>query len=330
MKLTMQTRRFTPAQARELMRLHCANYGGADKYASARHRQSIDAYKAAMLAGQWNPLAPEHMRPRAVLLFLAADSYPAFHEGKHRMQALSELDGQVDGVDFLCLDGVPDSLKRLVQKEIEANEAGRQKPYRDIIAGMLTRDYTGGQAHTGEIDTVKTVTQKDFDAKAREIGKHYTGRERWQYFRRAGELVDLVGVYSPADVLETGTMGVQTVPGCDTLDYGEQWRFAGRKPKYLHDMRLTPWPIPDRRYRVLIALRVWQHLGAHQRACFHEARRVADNLIIVCPTVDKLGYGVTLKQWTAWNNETPPEVWENIPTRPGDTHNHIMLFKGGV
>lgn len=121
-------------------------------------------------------------------------------------------------------------------------------------------------------------------------GGHWTPDtidQRWDYHSRVVELVKSLKINDPGNVLEMGTMGVSCVEDSDTLDYLESWDFPGKSPTYVHDSRVTPWPIADKKYEIFIALRVFQHLTPFQREATREAMRIARKVIIVVPDVYK-------------------------------------------
>lgn len=119
-------------------------------------------------------------------------------------------------------------------------------------------------------------------------GKHWNPRileRRWDYHRKALEILKEIGPDRPKDVLEMGTMGITLVNGSDTIDYADAWNFEGKSPTYVHDARMLPWPMRDRQYEVFVALRVFQHLVPKQAECLGEALRVARKVIIVVPPI---------------------------------------------
>ena len=98
-------------------------------------------------------------------------------------------------------------------------------------------------------------------------GGHWTPAtidQRWEYHSRVIELVKSLNISRSASILEMGTMGISCVENSDTIDYLDRWDFPGKKPTYIHDARLVPWPIVDKKYEVFIALRVFQHLTPFQ------------------------------------------------------------------
>jgi hypothetical protein len=141
-----------------------------------------------------------------------------------------------------------------------------------------------------------------------------TYRKRWDYHALTIEIIRRSGVENPGDILEMGTAGVQLVSGSHTLDYDEQWHFPGFNPTYLHDARKLPWPIKDKQYKWLIALRVFHHLHPVQRRCFEEAARIADNLIIVvpAPAAERPSKGISLAQFRDWNGGVPPALVTDV------------------
>ena len=146
-------------------------------------------------------------------------------------------------------------------------------------------------------------------------GKHWHDyKDRWKYYSRAVEIAKTVDINDPSDVLEMGTMGVSIVPNCMSIDYDKAWDFKDKKPTYVHDARIIPWPIVTNKFKLFVALRVFQHLAPKQKECFLEAKRIAENVLIVVPNEYK-GTGITLDQFTDWNDGEPPTIVENVQGR---------------
>jgi hypothetical protein len=171
---------------------------------------------------------------------------------------------------------------------------------------------------------VRFLTLEEFAAIAKaNPGPHWAGwQSRWQYHCRAVEIAQTLRLSGPSSVLEIGTMGAQIVHGSDTMDFGDVavWDFRGRKATIWHDARETPWPMADRRYELLIALRVYQHLVPAQEAAFREALRVADNVIIAVPSVYSEGRGIPPRRFLEWR-DTPPAIMERVGN--GDTYIYL-------
>jgi len=152
-------------------------------------------------------------------------------------------------------------------------------------------------------------------------GGHWTPAtidQRWEYHSRAVELVRSLNINRPQDVLEMGTMGVSCVNDSDTIDYTERWDFPGKRPTYIHDSRIIPWPVHDKQYEIFIALRVFQHLTPFQREATREVMRIARRAIIVVPEVYANkeipdSKGITYKDFVEFLDGLHPNLY--FPTR---------------
>lgn len=102
---------------------------------------------------------------------------------------------------------------------------------------------------------------------------YYKGR--WGYMRTAQAWVRRLRAKK---ILEIGTRRVPLFKHSDSLD--EIWH---ERITYLHDARKVPWPIPSKRYDIVVALQVWEHLGSRQRIAFSQVRRIARMAIISIP-----------------------------------------------
>jgi hypothetical protein len=136
--------------------------------------------------------------------------------------------------------------------------------------------------------------------------KHWS-KDRWHYHAVVLAIVQAVGADS---ILEIGTMGIKLSPESDEMDFSVSQLWAVSNPKYRHDARVTPWPIPSKAYDFCVALRVFHHLTPSQKASFKEAKRVSRNIIIVAPghyPSTKLGsVGITYDDVLDWNDGVPP------------------------
>ena len=143
-------------------------------------------------------------------------------------------------------------------------------------------------------------------------GGHWTKETidtRWDYHNRVVEIIKATGIDDSNKVLEMGTMGVSCVKGSDTIDYAERWDFEGKNPTYIHDARLTPWPIENKKYDIFVALRVFQHLVPSQPQAVKESFRIAKKIVLVIP-----------------------EKYENpiIPDSKGLTYKNFVDILGGI
>ncbi len=169
------------------------------------------------------------------------------------------------------------------------------------------------QQRIGNSTPIGYLTRPGYDQIAQDIGgKHWASAgSRWNYHMAAMALAKTLGLRSPKDVLEAGTMGVTIVNGSDTMDYeaaanNADWHIPGYDPTILHDMRSCPWPIENKQYRLFVALRVFHHLKPDQEDCFREARRISDCMIIVVPSSAVHSRGIDRDEFVAWNNGVEP------------------------
>lgn len=156
---------------------------------------------------------------------------------------------------------------------------------------------------------INYLDKETYLAKVKDARKLYKGTNwnssRWHYHGVTVELAKKVEISKPSDVLELGSLGVQFIEGSDTMDYDKHWNLEGWQPTIQHDARDIPWPIMKGEYKLFIASRVWQHLGDKQEAAFHEAKRIAENLLLVIPLVYGKGGAVSLDQIVEWNGGNP-------------------------
>lgn len=125
--------------------------------------------------------------------------------------------------------------------------------------------------------------------------------KRWIYHNIAIEMARTIKLKKRSDVLEIGSFGNQIVPKSDTMDLTSGgWCIKGFKPTYDLDARNVPWPIADKKYKLLVALRVWHHLAPKQEEAFKESLRIAENVIICCPEKETVGIGIPKEKFYEW------------------------------
>ena len=146
-------------------------------------------------------------------------------------------------------------------------------------------------------------------------GTRYWGdaKRRWGYHKRSIEIIKQVSLGTPR-ILEIGTMGIPLSSESDLLDMALHKDFYSRKDlRYEHDLRCIPWPIEDRIYDWVVALRVYHHLWPMQRECFEEALRIGRNLILFVPAVKnhEVKQGTILpSEFRAWYSDIRPSIIE--------------------
>lgn len=149
------------------------------------------------------------------------------------------------------------------------------------------------------LNTFKTKTKTYSNYPGTKGHQWGTYKKRWKYHEKALEIIKTITIKNPEDVLEMGTMGIQLIEGSDTLDYSDDWdetKFS--KPTYFHNAKNIPWPI-NKKYELFIALRVFHHLQPMQKECFEEARRIANNILIVIaePEIYNEKYGLQVSEF---------------------------------
>lgn len=141
---------------------------------------------------------------------------------------------------------------------------------------------------------------------------------RWEYHEKSIEILSKLKINNPNEILEIGTVGIQLLPESESMDIEGYWNYEGKNPTYLHDARKFPWP-PQKKYKAIVALRVFQYLAPYQEIAFKEARRLSDNLIIVVPKNREYvpkgmedTKGITYDEFLTWNNQTPPDFYKEM------------------
>lgn len=97
-----------------------------------------------------------------------------------------------------------------------------------------------------------------------------------QRHRKVIDLIKGTGI-APKDILELGSGNYPLLDGSDTMD-----KSPAGNPVFLHDIRRMPWPVA-RRYKMILALQVFEHLGECQARVFEEMKKTADHAIITVP-----------------------------------------------
>lgn len=155
--------------------------------------------------------------------------------------------------------------------------------------------------------TLKTLDFNSYEANVKNEPQWKSYHHRWAYHERAIDLVKGMNLSRPKSVLEIGAFGAGIVIGSDRMDLPDgNWQPPDDLPTIWHDARILPWPFAARKYKLLIALRLWHHLYPLQRECFMEAKRIARNVLIECPEKEVVGVGITRAQFIEWNGGESP------------------------
>ncbi len=174
---------------------------------------------------------------------------------------------------------------------------------------------------------MELMTKEDFNLLLNSsLGKYYEGR--WAYFQ---EVINLIESETGIEkVLEIGPAFQTIVKNCDIMVKPEEDAW-GKPEKYVatelqHDATITPWPIKDNSYDLIIALQVWEHLDDKQKEAFGEVMRTSKMAILSLPykwdcPIDNANYPehhmIDEKIIEEWSLHQKPEKIIHIP-RTGD------------
>lgn len=111
---------------------------------------------------------------------------------------------------------------------------------------------------------------------------YYT--DRWPYFKDVIDEIKLMDGINTT--LELGPYKTPLIEGGDVIDITDI--FTKDYPInvgnfYKHDCSITPYPIEDKRYDLVIACQVLEHLGRNQKEVFKEFSRISKKAIITLP-----------------------------------------------
>lgn len=126
------------------------------------------------------------------------------------------------------------------------------------------------------------MTHSDFEVLLSEHNEYYKGR--WEYFSK---VIEIISTLSISRVLEIGPGYIPIVKNADLVinpiddQFGKPNKYESMK--YSFDATTRPWPINDKKYDLLIALQVWEHLDNKQPRAFREAMRISKRVILSFP-----------------------------------------------
>jgi hypothetical protein len=167
---------------------------------------------------------------------------------------------------------------------------------------------------------MKPATREEYEKIVEDANGEYYTISRWVYYSAC---LDIVREIDPDTVLEFGVYKFPLIHGSDIMDNDPQVEVA-----YEHDATMTPWPIADKQYDLLIALQVWEHLEGKQREAFQEAMRVSRHAILSFPYMWKVPpdndhFGIDDEVMRGWTCDVKPERIIKLP------HRHMYYFKFG-
>jgi len=148
---------------------------------------------------------------------------------------------------------------------------------------------------------METVTKNDFD---KILIKDNWFKNRWSYFR---PVIEMVKEINPSSVLELGPRNFPLVKNSDVMDKYKHLP----KIKYLRDATDIPWPIPNKKYDLFIALEVFEHLGDKQKEAFKQVIRISNAAILSFPykwhMPGNVHHNIDKKKISDWTLGTKPD-----------------------
>ena len=151
------------------------------------------------------------------------------------------------------------------------------------------------------------------------IGEKYYDESRWNTYYQ--EIIDLLESFSDiGSVLEMGPYKAPFVENCDVIDKVDYSEFFPLKANevIIHDCSVFPYPIEDKKYDLVIASQVFEHIGyfGEQIDAFKELARISKRAIIALPykwhrPLHRSHHMIDENVFDAWQGDFVP-VYENI------------------
>jgi len=127
------------------------------------------------------------------------------------------------------------------------------------------------------------MTEADFQSLLQtDRGEYYIGR--WAYY---SEVIKIINSLSIDKVLEVGPGMIPIIKDADIMlnplddQYGIPSEFSGSR--IVHDGTVSPWPMEDKSYDLVIGLQVFEHFDNKQTRAFREVKRIAKRAILSFP-----------------------------------------------
>ena len=165
------------------------------------------------------------------------------------------------------------------------------------------------------LNRIRYLNMREFD----KVLNHYEGNHwtqeyklaRWSYHAHTISILKRLKLKKSSEVLEIGTMGAQIVRDSHTLDFPthSDWEIT-KHNTFHHDARNIPWPV-NKKYKVIVALRVFQHLTPKQQEVFEYALDLSQFLIICTdenynnPGIPH-SKGISRKEFVDWSKGKSP------------------------
>jgi hypothetical protein len=140
-------------------------------------------------------------------------------------------------------------------------------------------------------------------------------KKRWVYME---PIIQKIKQLNPTTAIEIGTAGISLMNFSDSMDIKEKYVGNKHTESYVFDIRETPWNIPNKKYDILVALQVLEHLSPNQSEVFKEIKRISKQAIItlpylwVCKNPKDRHHNVDDQKIAEWTNHEEPhtkEIW---------------------
>jgi SAM-dependent methyltransferase len=124
------------------------------------------------------------------------------------------------------------------------------------------------------------LTKKSFYSRVDNLNSKYwkEGKKyRWQYMSYVIEIMESLHA---RNTLEAGSYFIPLNHNSFLIELEKKFMVTGRG--IIHDLNVTPYPIPAKTFDCAVALQVWEHLE-NQQAAFREFCRISRNVILSFP-----------------------------------------------
>jgi hypothetical protein len=148
--------------------------------------------------------------------------------------------------------------------------------------------------------------------------------KRWDMY--LSNVVELIKEINPSNALEIGPYNIPLIKDSDTLDKNNK-----NNPTYHHDATIFPYPIEDKKYDLVVATQVWEHLGNSQLEAFKEVQRISKNAIFSFPYKwthsNEHHNNITKDVIAEWTDNYPPEKIIIVPNDLKTTKSKRIIYQ---